>query len=412
MDKESLQKKIKEIADNSKEAIYETLTKLVQIPSVVGEEGRAQEFMAKLYDKLGLEVHVFEADRNEIAKHKKYLPLPWSYQNRPNVIGIYKGSGGGKSLILNGHIDTVSPEPTASWSRSPWSGHIENGKLYGRGACDMKCGLIANYYALKILLDLGLKLKGDVLLQSVIEEEAGGSGGTLATLLKGYTADAMLISEPMGYNLITAHAGTCYFRVKVKGKPAHGGEAHKGVNAIGKMFKIYQALEALEKKRGEEVHYELFDNWLGRSANLCIGSIKGGDWPSTVAGWAELECRISFIPGEELADIREVVKQTVSAACRGDKWLEEHPPEIEFFGWQTEAWEQNAADPFIQLLKNKAEEVLGQEVSAKGFPAGLDTRFASDFDIPCVCLGPTGELHIVDEYVNKVSMFITAMFRF
>lgn len=385
--------------ETMQEDLFKTLSGLVQIPSVVGDEGKAQQYMAKLYKDLNLQVDVVETKLDEIKNHPKYLALQWPYENRPNVVGICRGTGGGRSLILNGHIDTVSPEPVTSWKYPPFSGQIEDGKLYGRGAADMKSGLIANYYALKAILDSGLKLKGDVQLQSVIEEEAGGSGGTLGLLVKGYRADGMVFSEPMGFNLMVATAGTCYFRVKVKGKPAHGGEAHKGVNAAGKMVIIYHALEALERQRAAQVHYPLFDRWLGQSAELSVGSFHSGNWPSTVPGLAEIECRISFIPGEKLSDIRALVLKTIQDACREDPWLKEHPPEVEFFGWQTEAWEQDTRHPLVGVLKRQAEDVLGQEVGFTGFPAGMDNRFCSDYGIPSVSFGPTGELHIVNEYV-------------
>lgn len=393
-----LERMVTEAIEASREEIYAALQELVRIPSVVGNEGNAQQHIAKLYKGLQLQVDIVEAKLEEIKDHPLYLPLPGSYENRPNVVGTYRGKGGGKSLALNGHIDTVSPDPVEAWTHEPYSGAIEDGKLYGRGAADMKAGLIANYFALKTLLDLGIEPKGDVQLQSVIEEEAGGSGGLLALLLKGYKTDAMLISEPFP-DLVVAGAGTCFFSVKVKGKAVHGGEAHLGVNPIGKMMKIYDALVNLEKERAETVHYQLFKNWTGQAAELCLGSLQAGDWPSKVPETAELQGRISLVPGEKIAVIRQLIVDTVELACKGDPWMDAHPPAVEFFGWQTEAWEQDINHPFVKMVKNTAEEISGKELIFAGFPAGLDGRFCIEFGIPCVNFGPKGLLHQVDEYV-------------
>jgi acetylornithine deacetylase len=394
------------LVENESEQITQTLKSLVQIPSLIGKESAGQKYIEDLYSNLGLKVISFEADYEKVSQHKAFSESGWAFKDRPNIIGILEGeSESTRSLILNGHIDVVSPEPVDEWSFPPWEGKIAGNRLYGRGACDMKGGLVANYFALKSLLEAGLKPKGTVMLQSVIEEEAGGGGGTLACLLEGFTADGLVISEPTDMKIEIAHPGISYFRVKVIGKPAHAGMAHTGINAIAKMNQICQALIELDEKRAREKHYPLFEKSSERSCHLNIGTYKAGDWPSTVAGWAEIECRISYIPGEQADEVKNQILQTISTVSCGDEWLINHPPEIVWFGWQADAWEQDPKNQFVIAFKSCAEQVLGSDVDIVGTTAGMDTRFAQYFNIPTLTYGPNGEnIHGVDEYVDLDSV--------
>jgi acetylornithine deacetylase len=384
--------------------MIQTLTELVRIPSVVGNEGGAQLFMQKLYRDLGLELHIVEADKKKLRDHPAYVESDLPFDGRPNIIGLLKGDRQKKSIILNGHVDVVSPEPVDQWQHDPWGGEIEGNRLYGRGAMDMKAGLVTNLYAVKALVSLGLMPGGTVMLQSVIEEEAGGGGGTLACLMEGYTADGMIITEPHLVPVIS-HAGILYFRVKVKGKTAHAGRAHLGVNAIGRMIKIYQALEQLDIHRAATVKFPLYDKVEGRSCHLNIGTLKSGDWPSTVAGFAEMECRISFIPGESRAEVKKTIEDVVHQTAQADDWLSNHPPEVEWFGWQAEPWYQNPNDVFVRGVLNTLKTVCDDKIEVYGSTAGLDTRFSSYFGFPAIAFGPSGDHeHGFDEYVDLDSL--------
>lgn len=397
--------KVCRLIESKKEETVQVLRTLVQIPTPVGKEAEGQKYIQDLYSNLGLKVISFEADYEKVSQHKAFSESGWAFKDRPNIIGILEGeSESARSLILNGHIDVVSPEPVDEWSFPPWEGKIVGNRLYGRGACDMKAGLVANYFALKSLLEAGFKPKGTVMLHSVIEEEAGGGGGTLACLLEGFTADGFIASEPP-MKIVIAHTGVHYFRVKVKGKPAHAGSAHTGVNAIGKMNLIYQALVELDKKRARENHYPLFEKDSDRSCHLNIGTYKAGDWPSTVAGWAEIECRIAHIPSEKFDEVRNQVEQVVNDIAHRDEWLNKHPPEIVWFGWNADPWEQNSDDPFVVAFNSCAEKVLGSRIDIVGEPVALDARFAQYFNIPALAFGPNGaSVHGVNEYVDLDSV--------
>jgi len=389
--------KVFRVIEETKGEIFQTLRELVMIPSVTGREAEAQEYVKGLYSRLGLKITTFEANYEKVHVHKAFTESGWNFKGRPNIIGTLEGESAARSLILLGHVDVVSPEPIGEWDFSPWGGEIVGKRLYGRGACDMKGGLIANYFALKSLLKAGLRPKGMVMLQSVIEEEAGGGGGALACLLEGYTADGIVNPEP-SMKITVASTGVHYFRVKATGKTAHAGRAHTGVNAIGKMNLLYDALVELDKRRAREKHYPLFEMDSERSCHLNIGTYKAGDWPSTVPGVAEMECRISSIPGEEASEVKAQVHQAINNAARGDRWLSEHPPEVTWFGWSADPWEQNPNDPFVVTFKRSAERTLGHEVNIVGKTAGLDTRFAQYFNLPALTFGPNGEnIHGVNE---------------
>lgn len=404
--KNRISHKVEGMADE----IFQTIQKLVQIPSVLSHEGEGQEWIAGLYKSLGLNVSRVVPRKKELTEHPAYVEtgLPYN-ESRPNIIGMYPGEGGGRSLILNGHMDVVSPEPIETWERGgPWSGTIEGNRLYGRGAADMKSGLLANYFALKTLLDLGLKPRGKIMLESVIEEEAGGSGGTLATFLAGYRADVMIIPEPFNLKIITAHPGINYFRIKVIGKTAHAAQSHEGVNAIGKLMKIYERLIELDRERALRNRDDLFEKVTGRSCNLNIGTFRAGDWPSTVAGWAELEARISYLPGETEEGIKDEIKQALEDVVAKDKWLKEHPPQVEWFGWRAQPWVQDHKIPLIQQFRQTVSGILSSPPEVAASTAGLDTRFGPFFGVPSFVFGPTGGLlHSSNEYVEMDSVIKT-----
>lgn len=413
-----VEEKILSYLDSKKDEIIEFLRKLIRIPSVVGEELEAQKFMYCTFRDMNLEVDMWEPDINELKKHPAFFETTsfkkYGYKNRPNVIGKLRGKGGGNSLFLCGHIDVVSPEPISAWTYPPWSGEIVDGKIYGRGSADQKGGIASMTYALKSIIDLGIKLKGDVLIGTTIEEEDGGIGGALATVLRNYHADAAILTEPGGNKIRIASSGVLYFRIKIMGRTAHAYMAHLGVNAIEKAYEIYRALMKLNEERQKRVRYEYAESEAphmeGRATTINVGVIRGGDWPSTVAGWAELECRIGWPPGESINDVKREIEYTIMEASRRDPWLKDHPPKIEWFGWRAEPAEQDVNHPIVKLVKNTAEEVLKEKVIFTGGSVGLDTRhFILYGNMPAITFGPEGEnLHGIDEYVKLDSVIKTS----
>ena len=391
--------------DANCEELIEDVAACVRIPSVVGHEGPVQAFMRGLYARLPLEIDVFEADADAALRHPAFVPAPWGSAGRPNVVGTLRGTDpDARSLALAGHVDVVSPEPVDAWTHDPWGAEITavDGvrRLYGRGALDMKSGTIAAYHALKAVLDAGLRPRGTVILQSVVEEEAGGGLGLLATLLRGHTADALLNPEPFYRTLILGQPGVMLFRVSVLGKTAHAAVSQLGVNAIGKLLPIYEALVRLDAARAARWTDPFFGP-NGRAVNLNIGTFHAGDWPSTVAGRATMECRISFIPPQTRAAVRREVEACIAEVAATDPWLREHPPVVEWFGWQADPWRQDATHPFVETLAAAVRTVSDVEPPRVAATAGLDARFAGAFRMAAACVGARGDnMHGIDEYVE------------
>lgn len=384
------------------------LQELVRIPSVTGNEGPAQDFIKRQYEDLGLAVHTLTADRDSVANHPAFCDSGFPFEGRPNIIGILKGDSRKKSIILNGHMDTVSAEPVDQWKHDPFGGEVKDDFLYGRGALDMKAGLIANLFSLKVLNRAGIDPGGTIMLQSVIEEEDVGGGGTLACLMEGYTADGMIVSEPAPW-ITVALAGILRCLIQVKGKSAHPAQSHLGVNAISKMIPIYSAIEELDLRRKAEVHFPLFQDFQtgGPACHLIVGTFRAGDYIAMVPGSAEIGCRIGFIPGETRESIRELLETTVRAAAQKDAWLKENPPKIEWLSFQADPFYQDPNHPFVKTVMAAAQVAAGQamDVKPRGGTWSEDTRFASYFGFPALSFGPTGErAHGVDECVDLNSL--------
>lgn len=407
-----IEKEIVSRVDESKDEIIRFLQELVKVKSFSGtsEEGIAQENVAsKLREIDGVKLEVWEPDPDELLEYPLYPKrlTPWSYKGRPNVIGILEGEEKGRSIILNGHIDVVSPEPVEMWKHDPFGAEIENDRLYGRGAFDMKGGLVALIYSIKVLRDLDIKLRGKVILESVVEEEFGG-GGTLATILRGYTSDAAIIAESTGADKVwIGCGGSRFFKIKVTGKAVIPTIAHTGVNAIGLALKIYKALMNLNEERWLKLRgkHPLFEKeGAGRSTNMTIGVMKAGDWPATVAGSAELIGRIGFPPCEKGSDVEKQVEITVETVAKEDPWMKELPPKVIWWGARREAHEISLTEPIAQLIKHQVQKVVGKCSFTKS-PVATDTSYITPVvggygGIPSVIYGPGGSgAHSSDEYV-------------
>jgi len=181
--------------------------------------------------------------------------------------------------MLNGHLDVVPPGDPGAWSDDPYSGRLVDGHVYGRGACDMKGGVVAALAAIRALRDGGVRLAGDVLFAAVVGEEDGGLG-TYATLHRGWRADACVITEPTGLDLLVANGGALTFRLRVPGRAAHASVRTTGVSAIEKFQPVFAALRDLEATRNASVD-PLMRRW-SPAYPLEIGVVRAGDWSSTV----------------------------------------------------------------------------------------------------------------------------------
>lgn len=410
----SYQEKLETALSEIKEEAIESLQKIVRIPSITGDEETVQIFLKELLEDIGLETDFWYPLADELKDHPAY-PLVNSDNlgKRPNLVGKLKGKGTGKSIILNGHVDVVHPGDDNNWiDNNPWSGVIINNKLYGRGACDMKSGLLAGVFAIKALLKSGLPIKGNIFLQSVISEEDGGCG-TLACLVRGYTADGAVVMEPTRMSLMPAQLGATSFRLTVEGCATHGCVRYEGVSAIEKFSYLHQGIIEWESQREKEVEWSRLFAGYPIKAPISIGTIKAGNWDSTVAEKLIAEGRHGVFLNQSLQEARQSFEDKIVELSLKDPWLKEHPPKVE---WFEAAWEPAAIEPqhpIVLKLADSYKTALGRQPLLEGAPFGSDMRLLNLYgNIPTVIFGPgdvrkahfTDEFVPIQEYLNTIAV--------
>ena len=393
------------------------LGELLSIPSPTGSEAAAQAWVAEQFSELGLDVDVFDCDPEALASLPGWTRSRWSYENRPNVVGVWKGTGGGRSLILNAHVDTVPADPVELWTHDPWGATIVGDRMYARGAIDDKGGIVDILAAVRALQEAGFEPAGDVILQSAIDEEAAANG-TLACMARGYTADAawMVDGSPLG-RAYTNHSGQVQFVVRVFGSGGSPVRSDRETDAIHLAMQVAEALRGLrDRKRAAP----LPGGWnaIENEIHFSVGRIRGGEWYSNLPAKCEIECCMAFNPPDSLASTRQEIRQTIDEFARQDPWLRDHPPEVEFEGLATEpVWLLREDDPFYQTFARVHEEVAGIPVRWITVNAWCDIRhFSFNKYTPALILGPGsgGGAHAPDEYIELPSMvpviqFVAAM---
>lgn len=363
-----------------------------------GLEKAGQAYMARLLRGLGASVEVrqmAEADiQTAIERYREGNP-GHNYDGRENVYGRFSG-GGGRSLMFNGHMDTMPAGDESLWRYPPHGAQVADGKLYGLGAADMKGGLAAAAMAVKLLEDAGIGLPGEVIVASVADEEGGGNG-SIAAAVQGLRADGVVVCEPTDGALIAAHMGFVFFRVRVEGLATQSGLKWMGVSAIEKSVRLIRAIDELEHRWLLRYKHPLLP-----APNLNVGTIRGGTAGSTVAGDCAFEVCVHYLPGRMTYD--QVVSEFTAAiewVSRGDPWLSEHRPRISVYQ-AGGAFEMELDHPFPRAFQRAHALALGAEAQVVGSPAGCDSRVWRNIaGCPTLQYGPgrLNECHAVDEYV-------------
>jgi len=401
--------RVTEAVESLRDEMVGFIGELVRIPSLPARETPAQELLAKKMASFALDVEKYPIDSPELRNHPAFSHDGFSLEDRINVTGRWPGTGGGRTLILNGHLDVVSTGPQDLWQDSPWSGKLRKGRIFGRGSADMKAGLAAALFALRALQNLGYEPGGDVWLQGVVGEETGGCG-TLANIIKGYRAHAAIIMEPTSLRIYPLHSGALSFRIKIKGKPVHACLKNSGVSAIEKFYVIFNALEKLDKKRHQTYKNPLFPDALN-VAPLSVGTLQSGDWPSSVPGELIAQGRLGVFPGESLEHARESLTNCIENASRDDEWLTRMPPELEWFEGQFEPAETGLEEPIIRTLSTWHREICKKPVEFRGASFGSDARLFSNYaHMPAILYGPgdINEAHSANESI-AVEEVLTAV---
>ena len=406
MDK--IERHILDSLDHLTDDILDFTCRLVAEPSTLQNEASALQVMEAELHTLSFEPVRLAVDPAELAGHPGFAPVPWSYEGRYNVIARREAAAdGGRSVIFNGHLDVVSAEPLPLWDSDPFAPVERDGWIYGRGAGDMKSGVAAMTYAVHALEKAGFGLKAPVTIEAVIEEECGGNGA-LACVAAGHTAEAVLIPEPIGPNILTAQMGVLWFKVSLTGVPRHVYEARAGINAIEKCIPLIIALRELEAEMNREVHpaYE----GIQHPINLNIGIIKGGDWPSTVPAAAEFHCRLSFYPGITYDQTRQRIVDAVAKATRTDAWLATNQPQLEFYGFRSDGYIADRSRPSFRILNDCHREIFGRDAEDSISTATTDVRAYHYYaGAQATCYGPVAEnIHAANERVKIESIIHTA----
>lgn len=411
---EEIELKALEAADALKEESLLFLRQLIRTPSPTCEEGPAQELVKDVLGGMGHELEVFEASIEAIKDHPEYSPyepsLKRGFKGRPNIIARMRGKGNGKSLLFFGHIDTVPPGPREDWSYDPYGAEIADGRIYGRGAMDMKGGLAAFIMAIKALQKAEIRLAGDLIAMTNIEEEVGGSGGILACVVRGLEADGCVYVHPgIGRDkfVLVSSSGVLFFKIQVKGRLEHGYQSHLGVNAIEKCIKLYRSLKDLDDYRGVTVRSELVEknfylsNRVPRATNLFVSSISGGEWDYQVPSRCQMKFALTFPYGETVAGVKAAVEKCIEAAADSDPWLAEHRPELQWTGFVSPSM-TDLDHPLVAMAIDSIRDVLGSRPEVSALPVGSDIRFPILYaGIPTIAIGPAGgNGHGANEWID------------
>jgi acetylornithine deacetylase len=383
-----------------------TTIDFVRIPSTRGAEAPCQDMFADLLRRRGYEVDDWKLDPEELRGLRDFGEVETDLSRARTVVGTLRppAAASGRSLILQGHCDVVPAGPLDMWTSPPFAPQVRDGWLFGRGAADMKSGTIAALYAVDAVRAAGLTPAGRIHMQSVIEEESTGLGA-LATIQRGYRADCCVIPEPTSGKLVRAQVGVIWFRIRIKGRPAHVFEAGAGANAIKAAAYLIGALERLEADWNARAKQDRLFKDVVHPLNMNPGIIRGGDWASSVPAWCDLDCRMAILPGWSLEAHKREISDCIAQAARQHPFLANHPPLVEWSGFQSEGFELTGAAEPEAVFARAHETVYGGPVPELCFTAITDTRYYAHAGIPALCFGATAtRMHGFDEGVELESL--------
>jgi len=422
--------RVRAVLENHREDISRTLGDLIEVPSVNPN-----------YPGADHDAYIgYESEANLLLKERfssyfdKAETLS-SVARRENFAGRINGRGNGRSLILNGHVDVVPPGDEGNWEREPFAPEVQDGKIFGRGASDMKSGVVSAFWAVRALQEAGVPLKGDLIVQSVAGEELGEHEvGTSNVLAAGYTADAAIVLEPSAsfstpLNINPTAASLLWGQVRVEGLAGHIGLRRElvraggagdaaGVNAIDKGYLVLQALYQLEQNWGIEKQAPLFP---AGHFSIMPGVINGQGRDINIPFIFSEYCDIDFCawyppfadPEQVKAEIQDFIVRYVSH----DRWLTEHPPiftwKLDFPGYQTPV-----EHPIVGALGHGHQQATGRNATIEAFPAACDATWIASSGIPVVNYGPghLANAHKANEWCSlsevhdaALSIALTAM---
>ncbi len=403
---------LRTVADHCDDLVALTQS-LLRFPSVNrppnGDERAVQEFLAHSLRASGLSPELFCLDDvMGLEAHPAYhaggsVEIPRDYRDRPNLSAVWRGQGGGRSLIITGHVDVVPPGDLEQWQHDPWGGEIADNRIYGRGAIDDKGGIAAALVATSCLRELGIPLRGDLILQTFVDEEYGGGNGALAHVIRGPRADAVLMLEPTDLVICPATYGCQSIHIAVHGRGAHPIERWKGVDAIGLAFDVYNAVLRLEEQRCERVRRLPFFRDLPVSLPLTVRrfearTIGGGSVPDL----CELQVWTTVLHDETQESLLAQLQGHFGQELAGSVWLREHPPTIRPIGRFLEGTWLPPEHDLVRAAQSAHRQAFGTEPRLSVGTSGDGFIYANYGHMPLLEMGPgpVHRAHAPDEYVT------------
>lgn len=377
----------------------ELLRDLIRIPSVRGAEGQAMRLLhARMHAVADERELVPVADAIQEDPDYSFRLPDITYADRPNLRVGRKGTGGGRSLIVNTHLDVV---PASSGHDRPFDGRVEDGVVFGRGACDCKGQAAMFYLALAAIKEMGIELKGDLIGHLVIEEECGGNG-TLAFVRGDDRADAALVLEPSELKILPSIRGAVWFTVNVYGRAGHSGQAGRTVSALKEAMRAIEILEGyhgrlLEESRGHPL-YDAYDNPMP----ITFGTLEAGDWPAMAPRKATFKGVLGFLPTRTKEEVMREMEEALKA--EGGDWLPDHF-DMEFM-YRHDCNEVPVDHPIVSTLE-RACLASGQAAEVAAMPASCDAWFYTNLiGVPAVVIGAgtLGVAHSSQEQIPVQSL--------
>jgi acetylornithine deacetylase len=413
----TLEIKIGAYVEEHRGRLLQIIRDLVRIPSEntppIGSEGACQQYVAEFLRQQDIAPTVYElSEVPGLLEHPLYASGR-NYERRPNVGARKKGKGGGRSLVLSGHIDTV-PRGTQAWTRDAFGGEIDGNRLYGRGSNDMKGGVGTNLFVVEALRALGIELRGDLVFETIVDEEFGGVNGTLAGRLKGFNADAAVISEPSFLRVCPAQRGGLTVHIKLS---AAGGVLTEGDFPAGVIDQLRHLLikvrEFTEQRRAQAVVHELYADSTD-PVPVSITKVFTSPWgtkePVTVPDACLVEMFWQLMPGEKQEAVEREFHAWFDGVVASAPNLFPSRPEVEFPIRWLPGSSILKTEPLVRELARCAAKVLGKEPLIQGIEGPCDMYvFHQAFGIPAVLWGARGgNTHSADEYLEIDSVMQAA----
>jgi acetylornithine deacetylase len=398
---------ILEAADALQPQAVALLQNLVRHKSTLGHEHGALDEMAQVFASLGLQPSRVPVDVNALKHTPGFSPPLIPYEGRDNVVAVHHcANPKGHSLLLQGHVDVVPEGAADLWTTPPYEPAIRNNRMFGRGAADMKAGVVAYVTAFNAIRKAGLQPAADLQLAAVIEEECTGNGA-LAVMHALPKPDACLIPEPgPGYPaLYVAEVGVVWAWITVTGKPAHVREMQAGVNAIEAAYVIAERFKAYEAQmnRAENRHPTFASE--NHPINVNLGTIEGGEWNSSVATRAKLGFRVGVMPGHPASAVKGEIEALVDDA-RKDPRLAGARLDLNFAGFMADGAIFPPEQPISQAVSRLHADLTGGELRHYNALGLTDARFYTLYQgTQATCYGPDSEnIHGIDESVGLDSL--------